>query len=245
MPKKTEFSDLIWELFQKKDWDEARRLLEAERKKTPDDHWVLTQLAETFYEQKRYENALHLLIPSLKLVHDCPLTLWHLGGTLDALGDHRRGLAAFTNILTSKKTPGDDPCWESEQWTDMLKTDCLYRIGICFEHLGRVAQAEQCYISYLKVFGKDGNGSYSADEVLQRLQKVNANLPRSPVKTEIDKLIPLTNEETKPIRTSSSVSGRFPVAVFSGTTDTYRIGETGRGKVLKGRRVAAPRSRNE
>ena len=82
---KDKFGGRIDGLFARREWGEARRLLEKEREKSPDNHWVLTQLGVTFYEQHRYEEALAWLLASLKIVPDCPLTLWNLAGTLDAV----------------------------------------------------------------------------------------------------------------------------------------------------------------
>ena len=43
-------------LLQKGEWAQARALLERERDKEPDNHWVLTQLGVTYYEQGRYDD---------------------------------------------------------------------------------------------------------------------------------------------------------------------------------------------
>ncbi len=80
------FSAKINSLFAEENWEEAQRLLIARRKREPTSHWVLTQLAATFYEQQKYGESFGLLLKSHKLVKDCPLTLWHLAGACDALG---------------------------------------------------------------------------------------------------------------------------------------------------------------
>src|SRR6185369_1292554 len=115
----------------------------------PDSHWLLTRLGETYYEQGRYKEALGLLLKSRELVPDCPLTLWHLAGTLDALGDQAGAVRLFTWLLESKKTPEDDPCWESVEWTDSLKADCVYSLGLCFKHNGRKELADYCLRKYI------------------------------------------------------------------------------------------------
>ena len=56
-------------LIQRGQWEEARRLLERERDKEPTNHWVLTQLGVTFYEQRRHEEG----SPTFsRVVRDCP-----------------------------------------------------------------------------------------------------------------------------------------------------------------------------
>ncbi len=40
------------------DWKNARKLIRAAMKKTPEDHWLLARLALTYYEQRDYATAL-------------------------------------------------------------------------------------------------------------------------------------------------------------------------------------------
>src|SRR5438094_233377 len=80
------YKDKIGALLQRGAWEDARKLLERERERNPEDHWLLTQLGVTFYEQQHHDQALPLFQASLQIVPDCPLTLWNLAGTLDAIG---------------------------------------------------------------------------------------------------------------------------------------------------------------
>src|SRR5262245_53861348 len=110
------FSDRINTLFEQEAWEEARRLLENKQAQDPESHWVLTQLGVTYYEERQYEEAKRLFEKSLKIVADCPLTLWNLAGALDALGKHSAAKRIYTWLLACKKSPEEDPCWESEEW---------------------------------------------------------------------------------------------------------------------------------
>jgi tetratricopeptide (TPR) repeat protein len=150
-------------------WEEARKLIDKALKKEPDNHWLLTQLAETYYEQRLYKKALSLLLRSRSIVADCPLTLWHLANTLGALGYHSEALRIYTWILRSKKTPEDDPCWESVEWTDALKTDCVFRMGLCFKHLGKNEEAAHCFRKYIDLTLLGMGGTYSIDEARKYL----------------------------------------------------------------------------
>src|SRR5437867_3450047 len=96
------FSDKIDDLFQRGQWEAARKQLEAERQKDPANHWLLTQLGVTFYEQERYEKALELFQASRELMANCPLTLWNLAGTLDALGKHSAAARIYTWLLEAR-----------------------------------------------------------------------------------------------------------------------------------------------
>src|SRR3990172_5505124 len=95
------FSHKINALFRRGDWEKARRLLEKERERDPHNHLLLTQLGVTFYEQRRYEDALQLFQESRRIVADCPLTLWNLAGTLAALRRYAEALRIYVWLWES------------------------------------------------------------------------------------------------------------------------------------------------
>src|SRR5208282_2496201 len=160
----------INDLIRREEWDEARRLLVREHDKEPSNHWVLTQLGVTYYEQRRYEEALPFFRASKKIVPDCPLTLWNLAGTLDSLGKHTQAMRIYTSILRSKTSPDDDPCWESVEWADALKADCVYRLGVCFQHLGKKRKAEICYGQFLNLLSIGIEATYSIEDVKRQVR---------------------------------------------------------------------------
>jgi tetratricopeptide (TPR) repeat protein len=162
----------INDLIMDEQWGKARALIQRELAREPESHWLLNQLAETYYEQRQYKRALRLLLKSLETVPDCPMTLWHLAGTLDALGDHTIALRIFTWILEAKTTAQEDPCWESAEWTDALKTDCVYRIGVCFKHLHRKPKAEESFRRYVDLLLAGAEASYSIEEAMREIRRL-------------------------------------------------------------------------
>jgi tetratricopeptide (TPR) repeat protein len=167
------------ELFRRSKWDEARALLEKQREQEPANHWLLTQLGVTFYEQKRYKEALKLFRASRRILDDCPLTLWNLAGTLDALGEYEDAVRIYVWLLGSKRTPQEDPCWESPEWANSLKTDCVYRLGVCFQNLGKEQWAEHCYRQYLVLLTLGIDGTYSAADVVRRIRELHGSGSRN------------------------------------------------------------------
>jgi tetratricopeptide (TPR) repeat protein len=172
---KDKLADAVDDLFRRSEWEAARARLEREREKDPGNHWLLTQLGVTFYEQRRYKEALPLFLASLKIVPDCPLTLWNLAGTLNALGEPAKAKRIYVWLLESQKSPADDPCWESEAWTAALKTDCTYRLGICFRHLGKKRTAELWFRQYIDLLSEGFQGSYPAEDALRQIQSLHGN----------------------------------------------------------------------
>ncbi len=154
-------------------WEEARKLIEQELLREPDNHWLLTQLGVTFYEQGRYRESLRPLLESLEIVPDCPLTLWNLAGALDALGKSEKAIEIYTWLLRSKKTAADDSCWESQEWADALKTDCVFRVGVCFQHLDNRESAENCFRQYINLLLAGQNGMYSVEEAAKHIRDLH------------------------------------------------------------------------
>jgi tetratricopeptide (TPR) repeat protein len=188
-------STKIDDLFHQGEWEEAQRILEAERVQTPGNHWVLTQLGVTFYERHKYEAARTIFLQSLGIKDDCPLTLWNLAGTLDALGKHSDAMRVYTWLLQCKTTAKQDPCWESQKWTDALKTDCVYRMGVCFRRLGKKQEAEHCLRQYVNLLLTGIEGTYSIEDVRKQIHKLNVSREESGSSREPQRIFRTTLQE--------------------------------------------------
>ncbi|MCE9533825.1 MAG: hypothetical protein K8T89_22265 [Planctomycetes bacterium] len=154
-------------------WEDARKFITRDLTQQPDNHWLLTQLGVTYYEQGQYRESLQPLLSSLKIVPDCPLTLWNLAGALDALGKPEVAIPIYTWLLRSKKTAEDDACWESEEWTEALKTDCVYRVGLCFQHMELWGSAEHCFRQYINLLLVGMDGTYPVEEAAQHIRELH------------------------------------------------------------------------
>ena len=104
---------------------------------------------------------------------DCPLTLWNLAGTLGAIGNHKGAIKIYAGSCRPN-TPKEDPCWESKAWADALKTDSVYRLGFCFQSLGKKKEAEHYYRHYLDLLFIGRDGMYSAEEVTSRIRSLHS-----------------------------------------------------------------------
>jgi len=186
--KANDFSLKINELLGLGRWEEARVLLEQERARRPRDHWVVTQLGVTLYEQSRYREALALFLESRELLDDCPLTLWNLAGTLDALGRYSEAVQIYAWLLRSEVTASEHPCWESAAWTSSLRTDCAYRLGVCYRHMKQKATAASWFQRYIDLLLAGFKGSYSVEDVAAQLRKLRATKD-GPSQAKLRKLV--------------------------------------------------------
>lgn len=168
----------IDELIRAENWPEAKRRIEADLVLDPTNHWLVTQLGVVLYESRQYKPALERFQRSLQIVPDCPLTLWNVAGALDALGRHREALDYYVWLLRSRRTAEDDPCWESDEWTAALKTDCVYRAAGCFERLQQPAAAAELYRQYIGLLLRGYEGTYPIQDALRKMRGTQADRPR-------------------------------------------------------------------
>lgn len=157
------------------EWGAALRVIETELASDPDNHWLRTQLGVTHYEQRDYREALTQLLMSLDIVPDCPLTLWHVAGTLDALGKPAEAVPVYRWLIGNRTSPDDDPCWESPEWADALKTDCVYRLGICLRRLGRAEPAGHCFRRYIDLLLSGATGMYPIEDAVREVRALNGH----------------------------------------------------------------------
>ncbi|MBX9791505.1 MAG: hypothetical protein K2Y37_21500 [Pirellulales bacterium] len=166
-------SKRIAELFRNAEWAKARAILNKELAKHPENHWLITQLGVTYYEEREYGEALKQFRKSYQIVSDCPLTLWNLAGTFAATSNYAQAAAIYIRLITESVAPAADPCWESGAWSASLKADCYYRLGICFSQLEKRQEATSCFEQYLSLISAGIDGSYTAEQAAQRLRKLS------------------------------------------------------------------------
>src|ERR1700734_3574894 len=126
--KKRIFSDKIWKLFQKNRYDKIIKLLKAELKIDPHDHWVLTELGTAYYEKRQYKKALSYAKRALAEASWCPKVLWDYAGTISALGQKKKAIIVWKSLLErGVKKIANGECGEGLALTKMLLNDCRYR----------------------------------------------------------------------------------------------------------------------
>src|SRR5512139_2155962 len=89
----------IEELIEKDDWVGARQEIRAKLKEYPDDHWLLTRLGLTYYEQHNYKKALEIEEKAIRLAPNCPLVLWDYAGSLQELDRHDEAIKIYRRII--------------------------------------------------------------------------------------------------------------------------------------------------
>jgi tetratricopeptide (TPR) repeat protein len=127
---------------EKEDWETARRLLLEELEQAPEDHWLTTRLATTFYEQQDYAAALKWSEKALTLAPECPLVLWDYASALDMTGQEEAAVQVWRDLIDRGPARiADDECGEGLRWAESLVNDSRYRAALSSYDLGKKKDA--------------------------------------------------------------------------------------------------------
>lgn len=151
-------------------WAGARKLISAELREDPDNHWLIARLSLTHYEQRQYTKALELTIKALQLAPTCPLVLWDHAGTLAMLGRTVEALAINQRLIKR----GVDriaygACGEGLAWARGLVADSWYRSAHCYKALKKTRQAIGAYNRHLAMRGPGCRSIYDLKAVRREL----------------------------------------------------------------------------
>ena len=155
------------------DWQGARKLLRAELRRDPMNHWLLTRLSLTHYEQQNYRRALGYSERAYELAPRCPLVLWDHAGDLDMLGREAEAVAIYKRLIKrGAKSTATGRCGEGLAWSRGLVADCWYRLAQCYRKLGKRSYAEHAFRKHLRMRGPGCRSIYEAAEVRAQLRKL-------------------------------------------------------------------------
>ena len=116
--------------FGREEWETARTALRQELARDPENHWLLTRLAMTYYEQRDYKKALKISVTATQIAPGCPLVRWDRACILDMLNQTTTAIAEWKKLLKAGPSAiGGDECGEGVEWAQSLLNDCRYRIA--------------------------------------------------------------------------------------------------------------------
>jgi len=155
------------------DWVGARKLIRAGLRRKPDDHWLLTRLATTFYEQRQYQRALNLQLKALQIAPYCPLIIWDYAGSLDMLGRTSEARKLYEWLVGwGEEGVAYCECGEGIRWARSLIADCYYRIGRIWEQKRQRKRALRAYAEHLARRKRGVRSIYPLREVKRRYKQL-------------------------------------------------------------------------
>jgi len=166
-------------LIEAEDWPTARLAIRAELRLDPKNHWLLTRLGLTYYEEKDYKQALECERRALAEAPRCPLVLWDCAGALQMLGRSQDALKIYRRLIRRGISEiAFDDCGEGLAWARGLVADCHYRMADCYRASRRPAMAIKSLTSHLTLRGPGCRSIYPLPMVRKELQELWAATAR-------------------------------------------------------------------
>lgn len=174
-PQERRAAARIEEAIERDDWQKARTLIRQWLRVKPNDHWLLTRLGLTYYEQKQYKRALLYSLKALQIEPYCPLSIWDYAGTLAMLGRQKEALSIYRWLISW----GEDrlaygQCGEGIQAARSLIADCFYRIAGILEEQGQRKRAVAALREHLSRRTRGTRSIYPLSEVKRRYAKLSS-----------------------------------------------------------------------
>jgi tetratricopeptide (TPR) repeat protein len=215
---KRTFSRRIDSLFAKEKWGEARRLIARELKSAPADHWLLTRLSTTYYEERKYGRALEIARRAAATAPHCPLVLWDEAGALDMLDRVEEAIQIYQNLIRrGERAIAHDECGEGMRWARALVTDCHCRLGLCYGRIRDYGAALRHFRRFQQRRAKGSGSIYGDADVERHLAYVSARARM--VRDSVDEVeaSSLQRNGTQVARNLGPRSTAWTLATLSGT----------------------------
>lgn len=174
-PKERRAARQIEEAIERDNWQKARLLIRQWLRREPNDHWLLTRLGLTYYEQKQYRRALRYELKALQIEPYCPLVVWDYAGTLDMLGRKKEALSVYRWLPSwGEEKLAFGPCGEGIQAARSLIADCFYRIAVILEEQGQRKRAIAAFQEHLSRRTRGTRSIYPLSKVRRRYAKLSS-----------------------------------------------------------------------
>jgi len=150
-------------------WNDARRAITVELRSDPRNHWLVSRLALTFYEQRRYKDTLILNERALALNPRCPLSLWDYAGTLQMLDRNNEAAEVYRRLIRrGSKRIANGPCGEGLARARGLIADCHLRLSDSLRALNLESESLIHFEKHLDLRGPGCQSIYSLKDLAKR-----------------------------------------------------------------------------
>ncbi len=161
----------IEKLIKAENWSAARKAIRLMLRSSPDDHWLLTRLGLTYYEQRRYRQALKYHQRALERMPNCPLALWDYAGALEMLDQTEEALSMYRRLVRRGVSAiAHGTCGEGLAWGRGLIADCHYRMAHCYRAKRQRGTAKKSLLSHLSLRGPGCRSIYPLATVRRELR---------------------------------------------------------------------------
>ena len=137
-------------------------ILERELKESPDNDWLLAELASTYYEKRDYETAYKYIVDAMFYQENCPLVLWHLASIFRMRDRQEDAITIWEELINrGEEKLAFDKCGEGLEWARSLIADCKYMISKTYKELGESNLAESFREAYIRDIERGAKSIYN------------------------------------------------------------------------------------
>ena len=167
--------DRIEDAIQKDEWKKARALIRDWLREDPKDHWLLSRLALTYYEQHQYKKAIHFEVKALQIEPYCPWSVWGYASALEMLGEASKASMVFRWLVSwGEDYLAEDPCVGGVRLARSLIADCHYRIAGILVEMHQWKRAKTAFEQHFALRRKGAHSTYPLKEVQREYKKLLA-----------------------------------------------------------------------
>ncbi len=168
-----ELNNLVNDYIMNEEWTNAKKILEKELDVNPDDHWVITQLSEVFYEMRDYDKALELSSKAIELAPDCPLVMNDHALHLYMHERDNEAIDIWNRIMEKGvEEIAYGKCGEGLRAAKSLLNDVRMRIGLSYFETGENKKALYYFKEHLKHRQRGIFSNFTKREVENQIKQI-------------------------------------------------------------------------
>ncbi len=131
--------------------EEARKILFKLLKMNPKDHWTLSRISSTYYEDRNYKKALLYAQKAYDISPNCQLVLWDYAGALNGVGNYKQVIIILQELINlGINTIAFRECGEGTKAALSYINDSRYALGYNYQELGNKKMALKYFKLHLK-----------------------------------------------------------------------------------------------
>jgi len=170
---KAKISEMLNDYLMKENWQDAKALLESELSTAPDDHFLLTQLGEVFYEMRDYNTAIRYTQRAYELAPDCPLALNNHAVVLYMHNKNDEAIAIWQSLLNKDLHEiAHNECAEGLQFAKTLLNDIRFRIGDAYHTANNNQKALEYFKMHLANRKRGQMSNFTKTEVENEIKNI-------------------------------------------------------------------------
>ncbi len=155
------------------EWDKAQEILEDELEKNPENHWLITQLSEVFYEKQDYETALKLSTQAIRLAPDCPLVINDHALHLYMHERDDEAIELWSKLLEKGvRGVAYGECGEGVKFAKSLLNDVRARMALSYLAINNKKQALQYFNQHLENRQRGLFSNFTKREIIKKINEI-------------------------------------------------------------------------